>query len=642
MSNTIIEDLERLRVEYDKTIGVNRSTEHIDSFVKSKIVAKLRLQGNIITEIEEYHLPWITALICNSGSSFISDKGLLYMRIRSLYCQDNSEIFNKALHVEINEFKDTILPYADRYCIQRMIEHRNSLSNSADQDSESLTACIDAIKKYENKIKKNQKKLKKEQEELNGILKENEKKEEIIPESDETPGEDVTVEKNDPLGTDESQITDEAKGENDVKDSTDNDEVDKRKKSIEKIEHSIDEDAKKLAAQLKKQEELQQIVDSKYAEIDRLDPYVELLVQRNEIYDSIIIQKRSECYEKIRTGGLKTEIELLDSLFYPTEETPDYSQYKISIDNLFRALKNEKYRSQEIRAIVKLTQIGLLNIEDDRLIHYLGDNKQLLNEYLVDHMKDNIMDIINDRDFCKLFDVAIAHEIEATTVIYGALWDSIEDIGIWKYIYEHIGNECIFAKFVSEIRGRVLRSILEFLDTYQINMPSFVQSLSKQKEVNSDLIFRIVQNYDKKLSKSNRDLRRANRRMDIQEGSNVSKVFSAMYEPMEKLEMLTYDVKVYDGSIKKRVIANQMVECVSKFRKGLEELEIFPAESFENWKTQKILSYDREKHRYEDGNVKDSDQVVVKTLGFKYITAEMDNDESDEHIEYAKVMPVKG
>lgn len=630
--------LEDLRNEYYSTIAIERSTDNITAFAGSSIVAELRNYGTIICELEEYRLPWVTALICNSAGSLLQGKEEKYENILPLYCHGTEQVIVNALNLDFEIFHHTVIPFVDQYIIEKMSEYETKLSDAVDDIEKKILAS-------EERIKETKKDLKKEEELIDQVkteLKElQENKQDIDEES-----ENKTDEKNSVVSIyeDIDSLTQSAplEDEKNLEKALD-DPIEKKKSELAAIESIISTLTEEIQETNRQKDNLERFLAPYKSEVARLAPYIEALNEVNKTFDQMIHDHLEACYAAINTGNSKDEDELIEMLLQGQkldEVRIEIQESSDTIDNIFMLMNKGKYHRVGIDIIVSMLNEDILDITDDRLRQFLLDNTNLLKQYLIDNLKSDMLDISADPLYHKLFNVALEQEAATDEMLYSELWDEIESSSIWDYIVEYLDNEEALAKVVTNIRGRVMRSFLETIETHSINMPGFAQALSKQKDANSDMIFRIIQNYDKKLSKANRDLRRANKRMDIQEGSGAAKVFSALYGPMEKLEMLTYDIKVYNGEIKKTVIASQMMECVSSFRKGLTELEVFPLEDFDTWKLQREIDYDSAKHRYEDGKVKRSKKVTVKTLGYSYITKDTNGDE-EEHLEYSKVVPVK-
>ena len=634
--------LEMLKNEYRQTIAIERKSANVDAFVKSQIVAELRKKNSLISEIEKYNIPWVTALICNSAGSLICGKEQKYKNIRPLYCHGSKQVIVNALNLEFETFRQTVIPLVDEYIIENILNYESELLALLEKRKMEIKNCKSIINQTRSELKKEQeveKNIQSELSELTKIKHSPQEKAENMNDEKETP--ELADVKNDDF---DSVLHSEALEDTNNSEKKKDDTIENIKKKLSAVECTIISLEEKIKEQNQQKENLEKTLAADEREIERLHPYIEGVNEVKEAFDQIMHARLDACYEAIRKGPLKDETEIVEMLLQG--EKLEEIRKKIAansnvINKIFTLMEKERYYRSGIDIIASMLGGDILDITDDRLRQFLSNNTNLLRQYLIDNLKSDMSDINADPPYHKLFNVALEQETATDEILYSDFWDEIESSSIWGYIVEYLDDEEVLAKIVTNIRGRVMKSFMDTIETHSINMPSFVQALSKQKDANSDMIFRIVQNYDKKLSKANRDLRRANARMDIQEGSGAAKVFSAMYRPMEKLEMLTYDIKMYDGFIKKKIISSQMMECVSSFRKGLTELEVFPMEDFDVWKLQREVDYDSAKHRYEDGKVKHSKKVKVKTLGYSYSTTDINGD-AEEHFEYSKVIPAKG
>ena len=69
------------------------------------------------------------------------------------------------------------------------------------------------------------------------------------------------------------------------------------------------------------------------------------------------------------------------------------------------------------------------------------------------------------------------------------------------------------------------------------------------------------------------------------------------------------------------------MDIVEKMRRGMSELEVYPVEDIERWKSSGEMAFNGEKHLYEKGDNGVSDQVKLRSLGFRYHNG-------DEEIQY--------
>ena len=645
-------DLADLYSLYMKFLSRGRLEADIDKFVKSETVAVFRRNEEDLRNLESAHLPEITSLICHSRPGLLGEKFEKYRLISPLYRSNKTEVLSATLNISIDDFKRGILPYIDEYSAKSLCSYFDQQTKNIEEIGIKWKKANDNLRKISEEIEKIEQDLKEATDNLEEIQRVQAHAELVeFSENNETEQkialDSMTIYKDDTL-TDipESSIRENVAFKEDEtgKPKEESTELKVQKGKEDKIN-------KKLKKKLKKKEEikslckeLQKKEDLGYKELDRLEPYIELVKQILLTYDSEVSEHRKECYEYFNRDVYKKEkdaVALLTSDITLEVDVIDNIKKAISLSTLLELLSKGFYPSKEIMIIGKLIDYEIVDYNDDMIKHFLENNTKLLLDYLLENFSYSVNQVEQISHFKNLFDFAVIYDKGASKMEFNDLWDEIDSADIWKYLSTIVADEMDLARYVTGVRGRSLRSFIEYLEMDDISIPDFVQAVSKQDEVNVELLCRIIQNYDKQLNKLSRELRRANKRLEKQEGDSVAKVFSAMYGPMEKLETLACDIKLYDGAIKKRIIATQLMECVDKFRKGLEELEVFPMESFDVWKFQKPVAYNNSIHRYKNGKAKQSKQVTVKTLGFRYETADASgNGETEERIEYAKVVPV--
>ena len=619
--------LEALRMRYEKTVFVNRN--HAEEFRNSEIVAKLQGEGVVIKEIERFHLPEVTCLICNSNVSLVGEEIFKkYEAIAPLYREGNiRKIALECLSGNWDLFKSSIVPYLDMTLIKTFKGIINETFDFIMEKEKEWQNNDSILADLPNQIKRENSNLKKLKRDLEEILK-LEKNKEVDTKSQSKTNDDI------------EKIDELVKPENNKKESK------KKQKDKNTIEIAIKKSEKKLnelKAQIENLKEVQKVlqseIDKSSIEEQRLEPYLELIERAEQNYDISLRSKKRACYEYISNISYKEEKdfiemfirkEFVENVFRKALESPKL------ITNVLNILKGNKYKTKNIQIIISMIEAGAINSDCIELKEFIEDNPEDLREYLLKNFKCDIEQLEKDSVFREWFNIALRRDLVYEDMIFTAIWDEIENVEVWRYISDYIKDENDLAKLVSGARGRVLRSFLEFLMDSDINIPVFLQAVAKQKQVNSDLIFRVTQTYEQKLAKANREMRRANNRLKMQENANATKVFTAMYEPMEHLELLTYDIKKFDGHIKKSTIVNQLMDCIRRFRKGLDNLEVHALEEFEYWKKQIEVDYNSDLHRYEDGNLEMTEKVYIKTLGYKYT-----DEENEERLEYAKVVPVK-
>lgn len=644
-------DLADLYSLYMKFLSKSRLGADIDKFVKSETVAVFRKNVEDLMNLEEARLPEITSVICHSRPGMLGEKYEKYRLVSPLYRGDKAEVMAEALSISIEDFKTLILPYLDRYSAQSLCAYFDQETKNIEgigiewknKDAE-LKKVDEEIAKIEQELKEAIEILGQLQQEDTAVSSENaDPAKNVIPDSVEVTSPDgtVTCEPNFETPSGETLVSKEDETGTPKEDS---EEVKKQKDKKSKISGKRTKALNKRTELEQHCKELQAKLDIGYKELDRLEPYIELIKTFLLTYEADVSNRRNECYEYFNRDVLKKEkdtVALLLSGIIPDPEVFVRIKQEISISALLELLSKGFCPAKEIEIIGKLLTYKIVDHNDEAVNKFLANNVPMLLDYLLKNFTYSVDQFEQDPLYKMLFDYAIIHDKHTPKTVFNDLWDEIDSAEIWKYISTIVADDMDMARYVSGLRGRALRSFIEFLEMDNICIPDFAQAVSKQDEVNAELLCRIIQNYDKLLNKLGREVRRANKRLEKQEGDSAAKVFSAMYGPMEKLEILAYDIKLYDGAIKQRIIATQLMECVDKFRKGLEELEVFPMESFDVWKFQKPVAYDNSIHRYENGKAKKSKQVTVKTLGFRYETANASgNGETEEQIEYAKVVPV--
>lgn len=111
-----------------------------------------------------------------------------------------------------------------------------------------------------------------------------------------------------------------------------------------------------------------------------------------------------------------------------------------------------------------------------------------------------------------------------------------------------------------------------------------------------------------------RKLRTADRKLKGQ-GQTL---FSAVYEPVERMERLAYNLRNMKKEAPCNIIAKELVDITACLRAGMTQMELYPVCDVEEWRRGHDIPFDAEHHKRPMDAEQVPEMVFLETMGFRY------------------------
>lgn len=608
-----IEDLGVAYREYKcKKTEETRQQYHEFGIVKRLEDEKCDDAMECVELIETAHLPEITLLICMCNRFSHTEYAPKYKKIRKLYLNAvaNNEL-EPYFDSEIDIFREEIVELADDVIINKLENYINICEKNWKDNKKEL-----------NSTKRSIKALKKELEEYNQS--EEQKTEQgLEPTSDESDIKDANnnISENNVIRKCEKSTSKVIGKEETIEsDETEFDPV-KANEEITELEN--------------KKEELNKIVKQLKDKYEKLTPFKEILQEANKELAAKHALSKRVLYGKLREIHLPPEEKYVRKIIAKEELGSDFKLKmgdRLFSDAIARNLGKPEYYDVAVESILWLFHNGYIDLSEE-----LGDesNHNMFFE-LLREMHDEFLEVLiyrfpqtmdrirEDNDYGTYLEISLIQEIE--TVLgkgesyYYRLWECIEDPEIWKYIIDYFIQrrnekiEYVLAVITQSCQGRAADAFLEAYLDNKLSQAALVKEILQLKSPNIDIIMKIVTRMDKRTRLLERDLKRS----EASRKRNTTKVFRALSKPEEMLEYLAVNVRDTSSEISNDIMANQLMSIVEKMRSGLSELEVYPVEEIERWKSSNSVPFNEIIHLYDQGGLGTTDMVTIKSLGFRY------------------------
>lgn len=550
----------------------------------------------ILEEVERFHLPEVTKVICSNDLLLNIPVFLKYRIIRNIYIAQNDNVYIQLLtNINPEDVINNVLPLIDEITLRKIYSFRDawvSGMNKLAKDAESKKGKLQSLKA---RLEEDQQKQVQKETELNSC-----------------------------------EPTEE------------------NKKHISTLKGAI--------TKLKKQLEInQEEVVSLETDLSKIDTQLRnttILLERNANLFAFI-QSTLDGYNRItsisRDEAYKLEIEspakiLIDSVI-TNDDTPDQRN----------KLRDKAFCQSVIAEFSSYDSMTVIDVISK--LYYMGDidiNEGVFQEYIINHMNDvcgymvsQYRDTTPDQNESYkswlefIIEQLAAFGYEAHLSIF---WNSISQNGTWQYIFDSIMTEypdqsldllCLLCLNVEGGAAKLLITHLKTMiaagDIFGYTVSDFTTALlAKECNAKSRQIVRdIIQRYEADLKSTKRKLNVAER--EISERS--ADIFRTLYEAIENLEILATNYASSQNQIPYEVMKKNLINSVADLRNSMENLEVYTVEKTDTWSSQTVIEFDSETH--ECDNLNSEDKVKLRTLGFKY-----QDSEGEWHIIPAKVLKI--
>lgn len=577
----------------------------MQQYVELQEFKDLEREVEVIEKISEYNLPEVTKLICGSAQLSNMAWAAKYQYVKPLYWQEEFDVAETLVKYfsSCPDFEKEILSFADIQILQRI---------KGFFDGRALD--LQNYRKEKSNLQKKVRTAKKKEE-----------------------AEQAKTEEDSTAAAADIKTTAEQVGEN-TSVAENNIQNEGKKPQPEKLYLSKEET---------RIQELTGIIDERDKELKHWKPFIAKIEEyMARLSDGSLDRKREQAYHAIDSVKMPYEEEFLRE-FINTGIVPDDIAQKFK-DRMFcnrvlQCLEKGSLREYAMPILEKLYEEGAIDFEEGEFAYFVEHNPALLSDFLNEKYQQD-PHCKEDEDMAVLFDIAIKQVFHASDDhgrrMFSQIWNNFEQKDEWEWLLNKIldlkpGNiNQAFCYYLLGVTGRSAKAANEFLSDF--NDPDVGLSML---DVYSELL--ILQNNPERelilgsLRGSIQNSRKMQRRMNVLDrkvNSQSQELFSATYNPVNKLEELATNLRQTEGTIRSGLVAGQLIDLISELREGMQTLGVAPAVDIDQWAKNQSIPYNQEVHKIMANRMPDNGQVKARTMGFEY-----ENDDGVQKIFPAEV-----
>lgn len=287
------------------------------------------------------------------------------------------------------------------------------------------------------------------------------------------------------------------------------------------------------------------------------------------------------------------------------------------------------YRETAVLAVMRLYEQGTVDLESPFIMEYIRTHASLVSDYLCARLSDLIENETSDDR--ALLDVVLriesAHCMQSSTAIFNTFWNAIQEPDLWLMIFNFavgLNLPDIYDAMYGLMKGLeddASKALVEALFTQQAQDMGITAAeaisavLRNQANISPALVTSVFQKMEQLSRAAQRKLRAAERKINGQGKA----LFSSIYEPLKRLELLASDLRMSSGNIPCHLVANQLVDLISSLRSGMLQMNLYPVCDIDDWRRGRPIPYNAGQHIRPMNAEDDPNKIILQTMGFRYL-----------------------
>lgn len=356
-------------------------------------------------------------------------------------------------------------------------------------------------------------------------------------------------------------------------------------------------------------------------------------------YDQHAVEKRREdAYHRLeRIERAQTIRDVVNELSTNEDVSPALAaKFK---DHEFLAgfllyFSKEENKQNTIPILLKLYDIGAIDINEPPTYDFIAEKSDLLLDYLLGIVPETVNDMESE-ELNALVDIALRLEYERGTkssrAMFYSFWNQLQNEFDWKWLCAKVDS--LYPEHFEEVVGYILRGLNGKASRTCVHI-LFDSNVLGRKFSAADIFSKILSQSDfcekesvvnafQLLEKRNRSTQLKLKLSERQLRCQSQDVFSSMYIPLETLEGLAIDLSFTSGQIEAKLVGKQLREVVAELRDALgTTCGVIPVADIEGWKKLEKVPFDAAHHKFGKKIKQTPREVLVKNLGFSYIDDE--------------------
>lgn len=354
---------------------------------------------------------------------------------------------------------------------------------------------------------------------------------------------------------------------------------------------------------------------------------------KKDFEKGVVEQRRDAAYCVLSSIDREAEI---DDMVNQIIEMGVVSQIQINqlknenyVKSLLINLSKEENKRKAIDTLLKLYDIGAIDVNEAPVFDFFEENTDLLLDYLLGISPDTVSDTKSE-NLNILVDLALRLELkyksEGSNAKFYTFWNTLTDEFDWTWIIEKASEiypddfDDVVGILMRGLTGKASRAYVNVLfgsDTFEKKKSTveiFSTALSHSDSCEKDSIINVLRLLEKNNRSTQVKLNTSERKLRCQS----QELFSSLYIPLEHLEELAINMSITSGQIDATLVGRQLRDQIADLRAALEVFDVNAVADIEDWKNLKDVVFDPEHHKLGMNAKNPPSKVMFKSLGFSY------------------------
>lgn len=341
--------------------------------------------------------------------------------------------------------------------------------------------------------------------------------------------------------------------------------------------------------------------------------------------------RRSKAYEILFPSIAAEEVFLKQFIRdgFLSDEMRTQLQSETFCESILRYMDHGSYQGFALPVMMRLYEQGAVDLEAPFMMEYIRTHAPLVSDYLCEKFYELFEnDASDDR---ALFDVVIkiesTYSMDASSAIFNVLWNTIKETDLWITVLQYAADmdladihDAVYA-FMKGLDNEASEALVEALFMPQAQEMHIAatevigSALRNGANISPVIITAAFQKMEQLSRSAQRKLRTADRKLNGQ-GQNL---FSSVYAPVERLEIIASNLRMSKGDIPCQLVANELVDIVTSLRAGMLQMNLHPVVEVDDWRRGYPLPFNAELHRKPMNAEEDPEKIILQTMGFRYL-----------------------